>query len=72
MKSETVAFPKHGEEIQSRKQAAKLLGVSVRFLEKVQAQGTGPAFVRLSPRKIGYWPSDLYAWAEQRTVRKEA
>lgn len=51
----------------SRAEAAELLGLSVPLLERHAAAGTGPAFVRLSARRLGYRVADLRAWLAERT-----
>jgi excisionase family DNA binding protein len=46
-----------------QKTAAKLLGVSVRTLERHRITGTGPRFARLG-RLIRYRRSDLDDWVQ--------
>ncbi len=48
--------------------AAKLLGLSPRTLEKHRCYGTGPVYRRLGGR-IVYAIDDLEAWAERGTRR---
>lgn len=52
-------------------QAAKILGVTTRFLEKRRHQRTGPSFVRLSSRAIRYRLADLEEWIRENTVHAE-
>ena len=47
------------------KQAADMLGMSVRFLEVLRYQGGGPAFVKLGER-VRYRVQDIEAWVEER------
>ena len=46
--------------------AAAYLGTGVPTLEKWRLTGTGPRFVRLGSRAIGYDLADLDQWIEQR------
>ena len=49
-------------------EAAKLLGVSVYWLQKQRWLGTGPAYIRVGGRKGGairYRLSDLDRWIEE-------
>lgn len=59
--AETVAFLTQSE-------AAELLRLSGRTLERHRLTGTGPAFVRLG-RRIVYRAHDLLAWADAHTYR---
>jgi hypothetical protein len=43
-------------------QAAELLGCSIRSLQSWRQRGTGPAYIRLSPRAIRYSYGDLQKW----------
>jgi predicted DNA-binding transcriptional regulator AlpA len=48
----------------NQKQAARILGLSVRTLERYRITGTGPRYVRLG-RLIRYRPNDLKEWIER-------
>lgn len=48
------------------KAAAEALGVSPPTLEHWRVAGSGPPFVRLGSRAIGYLKDDLLAWAAAR------
>ena len=52
-------------------EAAKYLGLKRGTLEKMRSRGTGPRFVLLGRRAIGYTRDDLDAWinARRRTRR---
>jgi predicted DNA-binding transcriptional regulator AlpA len=50
------------------KQAAVLLGYTVRALQNWRVRGGGPKFVKVSARSIRYRRSDLINWIEARTV----
>ncbi len=50
----------------SEKETAKLLGFSIRSLQKWRTTGEGPLFVRVSARAIRYRREDLNRWIEER------
>ena len=50
----------------TEKEAAKILGFSIRTLQKWRTQGAGPCFVRVSARAIRYRRADLEQWIEGR------
>lgn len=52
--------------------AARLLGVSVRSLERWRVSGEGPAYVRIGPRRVAYREADLDAWLESRAFAHRA
>ena len=45
--------------------AAHYIGLSASTLEKMRLSGSGPRFVRLGTRVVGYDISDLNAWLDQ-------
>ena len=47
----------------SQKQAARILGLSVRTLERHRLAGTGPGYARLG-RLIRYRQNDLIEWVD--------
>lgn len=49
-------------------EAARILGLSHRTLEKHRTYGTGPAYRKIGGRVV-YAPADLQAWVEQGTRR---
>lgn len=51
----------------SQTDAAAALGVSERTLAYMRAGGRGPAWVRLSPRRLGYSRAALERWAEEQS-----
>lgn len=55
------------------KEVAKLLGLSIKTLQKWRIQGEGPPFIRLSPKAIRYQLDDVLAWlqANRRTSTSE-
>jgi predicted DNA-binding transcriptional regulator AlpA len=48
------------------KDAAEYIGSSDSFLEKARVAGTGPPFVKIGSRKVGYLRRDLDRWLESR------
>jgi predicted DNA-binding transcriptional regulator AlpA len=51
------------ESLLNQKQAARVLGISVRTLERHRVAGTGPRWARLG-RLVRYRQSDLTAWVD--------
>jgi predicted DNA-binding transcriptional regulator AlpA len=51
------------ESLLSQKQAARILGISVRTLERHRVAGTGPRWARLG-RLVRYRESDLTRWVD--------
>ncbi len=52
----------------TQREAAAVLRLSERTLERHRLAGTGPAFVKLG-RRVAYRKSDLEAWAAANTHR---
>lgn len=52
----------------SNSQAARRLGVSAHYLDAMRYRGAGPAYVRLSGRRVMYDPNALEAWIASRTI----
>lgn len=60
--------PKGGpDDLLCTKAVAEWLGVSTQLLEIGRSKGYGPAFVRISPRRIRYRREDVLAFLRQRT-----
>jgi predicted DNA-binding transcriptional regulator AlpA len=55
------------DDLLSTKEVAAWLGCSPEWLEGQRSKGTGPAFVRLSPRNVKYTRRAVVAWLDQRT-----
>ena len=51
------------------REAAKLLGVSHRTMQRWRLTGDGPPFVRIGPRAVGYPLGSLLDWMRRRTLR---
>lgn len=49
--------------------AADMIGLAARTLQKKRLDGTGPVFVQLTGRKIGYSIQALHEWVAARSVR---
>lgn len=47
-------------------EAARRLGLSRSWLEKLRLTGDGPPFVRVGTRAVAYWSDDLMRWADAR------
>jgi predicted DNA-binding transcriptional regulator AlpA len=54
------------DRVVTRNEATGILSLSGPTLDRKRRDGSGPRFVRLSERRIGYRLSDLYAWLESR------
>lgn len=57
------------DRILREREAARLLGVSHRTLQRWRYVGGGPSFVRCGQRAVGYRLGVLLAWIEGRTHR---
>lgn len=49
-------------------EAARLVRLSPRTMQRLRLEGGGPRFVKLTARSIGYAIADLQAWVHQRSV----
>jgi predicted DNA-binding transcriptional regulator AlpA len=52
----------------TEKQLSAWLGVSLPSLQRMRSNGTGPHFVQLSKRRIGYRTSAIETWLSARTI----
>ena len=52
----------------TEKELSAWVGVSTPNLQRMRSSGTGPRFVQLSPRRIGYRKSEVEAWLISRTT----
>lgn len=50
----------------TERQAATILGFSIRTLQAWRVRGGGPAFIRISARCVRYRIEDLQEWIEER------
>lgn len=53
-------------------EAAQMLRLSPRSLQRLRLVGDGPAYVNLTPGRIGYPLANLQAWLAARTVTSTA
>ena len=49
-------------------EAARMLRVSTRTLERLCENGEAPPRIQLTGRRVGYWRSDVMAWLKARTA----
>ena len=54
------------EDLLDTRQTAKLLGVSMQWLEIGRQKGYGPPFIRISPRRVRYRRDKLRKWLRDR------
>lgn len=66
----TVAERPKTNEIMTKAEAASLVRLSQRTLDRMAADGSGPERVSLSQRRVGYPRNGLVEWLEGRTMRK--
>jgi predicted DNA-binding transcriptional regulator AlpA len=57
------------DELLDTRQVADLLGMSVAWVEIARHKGSGPAYVRVTPRCVRYRRSDVKAWLNERCHR---
>jgi predicted DNA-binding transcriptional regulator AlpA len=53
--------------LHSEPEAARILKLAPRSLQRYRQSGIGPKFVRIGQRRIGYTDEAIAAWLEQRT-----
>lgn len=53
------------ETLLTTKEAARIMGVSPRFLESRRIKGDGPPYIRLSSRCVRYDMGDVLAWKNE-------
>jgi len=64
----SIAIDESGVIQYNEAQAARLLGLSKKTLQKFRLTGEGPRYVRVSTRCIRYRIIDLRAWQESKLV----
>jgi predicted DNA-binding transcriptional regulator AlpA len=47
-------------------EAAAFVGLSASMLNKMRVAGTGPRYVKLAAKAVGYWRDDLVSWLNSR------
>jgi predicted DNA-binding transcriptional regulator AlpA len=58
--------------VYTKKETQKLLGLSGRTWDRLEALGDTPPKTRLSPNRIGYRSPDIAAWLDARRVASTA
>ncbi|MFZ1950401.1 MAG: AlpA family phage regulatory protein [Pseudolabrys sp.] len=58
------------DQLLNEKQVAIWLGISLPSLQRQRSNGSGPQFVQLSERRIGYRKSAVERWLEARTINR--
>jgi len=53
-------------EILTERQVARWLGLGEATVYRLRHEGTGPAFIRLSARRVGYRRGAVAEWLKQR------
>ncbi len=66
--TETPTLEPPAAAILTEAEAARLTRLSPRTLQRLAEDGRGPARIRLSVRRIGYWRADLESWLAGRTA----
>ena len=60
------------EELLTTSDVAEWLGLSTQWLEIGRSRGYGPAFVRLSPRRVRYLRASVLDWLRERQFHATA
>ena len=58
------------DQLLNEKQVAIWLGISLPSSQRQRSNGSGPQFVQLSERRIGYRKSAVERWLEARTINR--
>jgi predicted site-specific integrase-resolvase len=58
--------------IRTEQEAADILKISVRTLQRWRREGQGPNYTRLGVRRLGYSEDDLQAWARRNVYASRA
>jgi predicted DNA-binding transcriptional regulator AlpA len=61
-------LPSGCDPLLSEKQLSEWLGISLPTLQRMRSNGSGPAFIQLSERRIAYRRSVVEKWLETRTI----
>ena len=56
------------DRVLGEKEVSAWLGVSLPNLQRMRSSGSGPRYVQLSARRIGYRKSAVEAWLTSRTI----
>ena len=60
--------PDSADYVRSRREAAQILGVSVRTLRRMELSGKAPPRIQVTDRVVGYRDSEINRFLEARTV----
>ena len=66
---DTVNASPSGRAIIKEREAARRCGLSYVTMRRLRDSGTGPAFLRLTERRIAYKICDVEAWLDSRLPR---
>ncbi|MBL8845466.1 MAG: AlpA family phage regulatory protein [Hyphomicrobium zavarzinii] len=58
--------------ILSPQQTAEYIGLTIPTLQRQRTDGTGPRFLKLGARKVGYRLSDIRSWLDERVAASTA
>ncbi|WP_222184208.1 helix-turn-helix transcriptional regulator [Geminicoccus harenae] len=64
-----LATEQAGMTVLTEREAADRLRLSIVTMRRMRWAGSGPRFVRLSEKRIGYREADLNHWLEARTSK---
>jgi len=72
LESSTPTAPDYGQAadldvVLSQSEAARLMCMSSRTLERLVETGKAPPRIQLTGRRVGYWKRDVLAWLRART-----
>lgn len=59
----------NNDRVVSQPEAAQLMGVSTRTLERLVEVGEAPPRILLTGRRVAYWRNDVLAWLRARTSK---
>lgn len=61
-----------GSTLLTPRQAAAYTGLAIATLQRQRTEGTGPKFVKIGKRRVGYRLTDLLAWLDARVANSTA
>jgi predicted DNA-binding transcriptional regulator AlpA len=67
-----VPFDTAPDPILSPQQTAEYIGLTIPTLQRQRTDGTGPRFLKLGARKVGYRLSDIRSWLDERVAASTA
>jgi len=60
------------DQVLSQPEAARLMSLSTRTLERLVEVGEAPPRILLTGRRVGYWQNDVLSWLRARTTKSVA